>query len=105
MDNLSITSIILLIFILIVIILIVWNNSKNERFSPYRGTGNCPPRTGYTYLDSYEQEDYYKNYPYIYPTPNSYTTEWYKLKRDELNYNKEKIENENCLCIPDNFYL
>lgn len=102
----SLTVIIILI-ILILIVFIFWNNSKNEKFSPYRGTNNCPPRTGYTYLDAYEQEDYYKNYPYIYPTPSSYTTEWYDLKRKDLDYNSDKLtpSEENCLCIPDNFYI
>lgn len=108
----STTSIILIIFLLLVIIFIFWKTSQNEKFSPYRGTGSCPPRTGYTYLDVYEQGDYYKNYPYIYPTPRSYTTNWYDLKRKEMEYNSDEgythtlsNDDKDCLCIPDNFYL
>jgi len=103
----STTSIIIITSLLVIVIFVLWSSSRNENFSPYRGTSSCPPRTGYTYLDAYEQGDYYKNYPYIYPTPSSYITEWYDLKRKELGYNSDKLtpENENCLCIPDNFYL
>jgi len=54
---------------------------RSEGYSPFRRTGGCPPRTGYNYLDVYEQQDYYKKYPYIYPTPYSYITSWYSDRR------------------------
>ena len=57
-----------------------------ETYSPYRRTGGCPPRTGWNYLDAYEQEDYYKNYPYIYPTPTNYTRALYKGRRAEHDF-------------------
>jgi len=57
-----------------------------EDFSPFRRTGGCPPRTGWTYLDEYEQEQYYKQYPYIYPTPTSYTRRWYANRRAENQF-------------------
>ena len=46
-----------------------------EGFMPYR----CG-RTGMNYLDAYYQQDYYKEYPYGYPNPDSYTTAWYTLR-------------------------
>ena len=54
-----------------------------ENYSPYRRTGGCLPRTGYNYLDAYEQEDYYRNYPYIYPTPTNYIRTLYAERRAE----------------------
>lgn len=54
-----------------------------ESFSPYRRTGGCPPRTGYNYLDAYEQEDYYQKYPYIYPTPTNYVRALYTKRREQ----------------------
>lgn len=59
------------------------SESEVEDFSPYRRTGGCPPRTGWNYLDAYEQEDYYQNYPYIYPTPTNYTRSLYTGRRAE----------------------
>ena len=65
------------------VLCVVWGlkkftDTKNtESYSPYRGTGGCGYKTGYNYLDVYDQQDYYTKYPYIYPTPLSYTTAWY----------------------------
>ena len=57
-----------------------WECDEKESYSPYRQTGGCS-RTGNTYLDAYKQEDYYQKYPYIYPTPTSYTRAWYANRR------------------------
>lgn len=66
--------------VLIVIVLVLgWlfysSCSSKEGFMPYR----CG-RTGMNYLDVYYQQDYYKEYPYGYPNPDSYTTAWYTLR-------------------------
>lgn len=84
------------ILLILTIIVVMWlfrgcessrsrYRNSTEGYSPYRRTGGCPPRTGWTYLDAYEQEDYYRKYPYIYPTPTSYTRAWYKLRRKNAN--------------------
>lgn len=91
------------IFLVIGIIAIVWLIKNRydwcsnkcwecENYSPFRRTGECPPRTGYTYLDAYEQEQYYKQYPYVYPTPYSYTTAWYKGRRAEDRFRLRQKE-------------
>ena len=61
----------------------------NEAYMPFRRTGGCPPRTGFSYLDAYEQQDYYRKHPWIYPTPVSYTTAWYNNRR-KLNESLDK---------------
>ncbi len=65
------------IVLLVIILLAVWFFcfKRRENFMPYR----CG-RTGMNYLDVYEQESYYDEYPYGYPTPESYTTAWYNLR-------------------------
>ncbi|MFW9930722.1 MAG: hypothetical protein ACFFD1_15135 [Candidatus Thorarchaeota archaeon] len=73
---------IIIIFIIVVISICLFQE-KLEYFSPYRNTGGCTPRTGYNYLDAYLQEDYYQKYPYIYPTPQTYTTLWYAQQRKQ----------------------
>ena len=68
-----------------------------EKYSPFRRTGGCPPRTGYNYLDAYEQEQYYLQYPYVYPTPQSYVTAWYADRRQEGIYEnalKKQVEKQ-----------
>ncbi|MDX1472410.1 MAG: hypothetical protein R3213_13000, partial [Flavobacteriaceae bacterium] len=60
--------------------------NQKEDYSPYRRTGGCPPRTGNTYLDAYEQEEYYRKYPYIYPTPTNYVRALYGNKRAEMDF-------------------
>ena len=72
--------VIIFVVIVIVILLCMYKNG-HENYSPYRHTGGCPPRTGYNYLDQYEQEDYYKKYPYLYPTPQNYIKNMYMLKQ------------------------
>ena len=37
-------------------------------------------RTGMNYLDVYDQQSYYDEYPYGYPNPESYTTAWFNLR-------------------------
>nr|QBK86532.1 MAG: hypothetical protein LCMAC102_03270 [Marseillevirus LCMAC102] len=87
-----------LFLVLISAFIFVWflrcKCQNNETYSPYRRTGGCPPRTGHNYLDAYEQEDYYRKYPYVYPTPQSYTTALYAGRRQlnrSLKAQKEKI--------------
>lgn len=67
--------------ILLVFVLTWVLGCSREGYSPFRRTGGCPPRTGWNYLDAYEQGDYYNKYPYVYPTPVSYTTAWYAGRR------------------------
>ena len=86
------------ILIILGVIILIWllrrkcDYCKNgcwkckEGYSPYRRTGDCPPRSGWTYLDAYEQEDYYKKYPYIYPTPTNYWKEWYANRRANYRF-------------------
>ena len=66
--------------------------SSSESYSPYKGMGSYIPKTGYNYLDVYEQEDYYKKHPFIYPTPLSYTTSWYK-GRNKFDHQLYNLEN------------
>lgn len=70
------------IFLIVGVFVLTWIlGCAREGYSPYRRTGGCSPRTGWTYLDAYEQQDYYRKYPYVYPTPVSYTTAWYAGRR------------------------
>lgn len=63
-----------------------WECDKKEGYSPYRRTGGCPARTGWTYLDSYAQEDFYRKYPFIYPTPTNYYRDWYANRRANYRF-------------------
>ena len=63
-----------------------WKCNDKEDYSPYRDTGGCPSRTGWTYLDSYAQEDFYRKYPYIYPTPTNYVRDWYANRRANYRF-------------------
>lgn len=82
----------ILVLVFVASILIIWTQRSVQRqddeegFLPFRHTGACPPRTGYNYLDAYEQEQYYKKFPYIYPTPQTYVTDWFKLHREEDDF-------------------
>jgi hypothetical protein len=49
-----------------------------------------PRRENLKYLDVYEKQDYYQNYPQVWPIPYTYTTALYKLRR-ELN---QKIDGD-----------
>lgn len=62
------------------------NSSSKEGYSPYRNTGGCSSRTGWTYLDRYDQEDFYRKYPYVYPTPTNYVRQWYANRRANDNF-------------------
>lgn len=77
---------------LIVTGLVVWWLCVKEGYSPFRHTGGCPPRTGRTYLDAYEQQDYYRKYPYVYPTPHTYITNWYAARRAENDWRMKARE-------------
>lgn len=39
---------------------------------------------GMVYLNQYEHQDYYKDHPYIYPVPQTYTTGKYGFMRDGI---------------------
>jgi len=70
---------VILLVIALVLVWFMWNlcpTKTIEGYNPYR----CG-RTGLNYLDVYEQEDYYKENPYGYPNPESYTTAWFQLRR------------------------
>jgi hypothetical protein len=72
-------------------------NRNKEGYSPYRNTGGCPNSTGWTYQDSYDQEDWYRKYPYIYPTPTNYYRDWYANRRANSRYLeslRKKMESE-----------
>lgn len=90
----TITQTFLLTAILCVVILYaiygLVNMSRSEGYSPYRGTGGCPYKTGMNYLDVYTQEDYYRKHPYVYPTPNTYVTELYAKRRKQSEIRKLK---------------
>lgn len=67
---------IIILGIALALIWYLWNACPSrEGFNPYR----CG-RTGMNYLDVYEQEDYYRENPYGYPNPESYTTAWFQLR-------------------------
>ena len=87
----------LLLIVSVYILMWLANNNRlqcsPEGYMPYRNTGNCPPRTGYNYLDAYEQSDYYKKYPYVYPTPPSYTRNIFKYRRQWEDAIAKKIRN------------
>lgn len=76
----------LICLVIVVIIAILYYYYSPRRMSELYHIGRqskstmCPPRTGMNYLDVYEQQDYYKNNPQIYPTPQTYTTLWYKAR-------------------------
>lgn len=62
-----------------IIFILIWSMNRmscNEKYSTY-GVMENAARTGMSYLDAYEQQDYYLKYPYIYPSSNSYITRWY----------------------------
>jgi len=42
-----------------------------------------PQLTGWHYLDQYLGKDYYLQNPWVYPTPNSYITEWFRGRREK----------------------
>jgi len=87
------TNAILLCIIIIAAIICFCVSKTSEGYSPFRHTGGCPPRTGYNYLDAYEQQDYYMKYPYIYPTPVSYTTAWYAGRRaEDRSYEQARLD-------------
>ena len=72
-----------------------------ERYSPYRGTGGCPS-SSWEYHREYDSQDYYKKYPYIYPTPPNYIKAWYSGRRandkflaEERKKMEQKIRNMN----------
>lgn len=64
-----------LIFLVMLVLVVIFLFSYQEKYSPYRGTDTCH------YLNIYDTQDYYKNHPYVYPTPNSYTLSWYHNRR------------------------
>lgn len=66
--------------------------SNQEGFSPYRRTGGCPVRTGWNYLDAYEDQEYYRKYPYIYPTPTNYIRDLYKGRRAQNKFQEKQHE-------------
>jgi len=86
-------------FVLITILIFVvarwwWKNSYricNENYSPFRNTGGIDSdHTGYTYLDEYSNQQFYKNNPWVYPTPTSYTRLLYKYERENNRYLEEQ---------------
>lgn len=78
----------ILIFVILCacLIVVLYTSNTKENYSIYKSYSNnfpglCGYRTGKNYLDVYEQQDYYSKYPYMYPTPNTFTTKWYELRR------------------------
>lgn len=73
--------ILLLCIGVIAIMGIICKKSYPEPFNHYRELAGCPQKTGYLYLDVYDQGDYYRDHPYIFPTKHSYTTVEYDKTR------------------------
>lgn len=56
------------IFLSLAIVLLIWLfRKKCETFNPFRD-----PPNNKLYLRQYEQQDYYKTHPFIYPSRNTY---------------------------------
>ena len=83
------------VLVLVVGVFIVWwlltSSCNSESYSPYRDTGGCPICSGKTYLDAYYQSDYYRKYPYIYPTPTNYVRALYKGVRAEEKFRERQM--------------
>lgn len=67
-------------------------SSSQEGFSPYRRTGGCPSGTGWNYLDAYEDQEYYRKYPYIYPTPTNYIRALFKGRRAQNKFQEKQYK-------------
>lgn len=79
-------------FGVIVLILYLMEPSSQEKYSPYRYTTGCPSAVRWEYHKEYDNEDYYKKYPYIYPTPTNYVKAWYAGMRANNKFLVEKIK-------------
>lgn len=59
----------------------------NENYSPFKNTGGITSEySGYNYLDEYNDQQYYKFNPWIYPTPTSYIRLLYGEERKNAKY-------------------
>ena len=87
----------LLVLAVISVVVIAVANRSSEAYSPY----GSRERTGYPYLDIYETQDYYREHPYIYPTPYSYLTAWYKLEREQQKYFQQMVDRQEKLLIEE----
>ena len=66
-----------IVLIVIGFILFLTGSIIKENYSPYRYTTGCPSAVRWEAHKEYDNEDYYKKYPYIYPTPTNYVKAWY----------------------------
>ena len=76
----------------IVLILYLMKLPFQEKYSPYRYTAGCPTAVRWESHKEYDNEDYYKKYPYIYPTPTNYVKAWYAGMRANNKFLVEKIK-------------
>lgn len=84
-------------YVLLVLVVVCYYTlnkaTQSELYNPYEYrsgiyTSNSDKfiqsqRTGWKYLDIYLDQDHYLQNPWVYPTDNSYTMEWYHLRRNE----------------------
>lgn len=66
-----------------------------------QSTQSCSKKENMQYLDVYEQQDFYKNNPQIYPVPYTYTSGKYAFERNGIDIDiaeKIALSNLNCGC-------
>lgn len=86
-DQTKLVCVITLVSLLIIVVVYLSSCSQEqENYNHYRGTGNCTFETGRRYLDAYDMQDLYRKFPYVYPTPLSYTKAWYAIDREKQRY-------------------
>lgn len=77
-------GIILIIFAFVIILYLLKSGCK----------GSCHQHDNYKHIgmfsDVYDQQDFIKNHPQVYPIPYDYTTGVYALHRDLLREKEEK---------------